>query len=146
MPIFNRHLIGWACLTDSMITGQFIPYGMVTLHTSLIHIPWLLSLHKYTNLLIPHLSPVVHFPLTLLCTTHESLLYSSCDSIKYLPIFRTVLWSLSGVTSHEQLPRRRKHRQSAEEWRHGFPDTRSGHFTASSSDRVHFWWMHYCSQ
>ena len=23
MPIFNRHLIGWACLTDSMITGQF---------------------------------------------------------------------------------------------------------------------------
>ena len=36
MPIFNRLLIGWACLTDSMIMGQFIPQSD---HGNPAHVP-----------------------------------------------------------------------------------------------------------
>ena len=47
MPIFNRLLIGWACLTDSMIRGNlFLSLIMVTLPVSLTHIPWPLSVHN----------------------------------------------------------------------------------------------------
>ena len=79
MPIFNRHLIGWACLTDSMITGQFIPHGNPA-HVPHPHplAPLFTQIHESAH---ATLVPVVHFPLSLLCTTHESLLYSSCDSI-----------------------------------------------------------------
>ena len=136
MPIFNRHLIGWACLTDSMITGQFIPHGNPA-HVPHPHplAPLFTQIHKSVH---STLVPCCTFSIVpVVCTTHESLLYLSCD----VNICQFSELSSGASAGSPAMSNYRGGGNIGSQLRNGgmaFRTQGQHIFTASSSNRVHF--------